>query len=430
MTSPNLPSFSMFNTTHAGQHGQFQPAPPSVVVSPRVHETLPTATMPAMTDPDMQRSLGELISHDHFEHYYLIIYSYLDTSAENWQRIVYIRAMKGEDAEVWLQHHRSIFDTPPPDIFNLIADLRHNKSWETSRAVILSRVKNSRQNHDRSLPRRPRRSRRVTSGSHLTPNTPYTPSTRSRSRDSHLRTSHSRPSLELSGSGYRQPGRRVEPDNFEESPTPAYTHVSTASASRTAPEGCRYHCSSRNCRKDFARQGDLENHLDKCHPELNTLFPLSNPRAYLRPVSQTIRHTGPDVFQDDPIALPVPGNGVVPNAMHSFHMSADMHTHTHTAAQIPSQAGDDACDTLSADTVRAMSRDVMGAIGQDIPRNVQTMIGSPFTSTGAQISHNPGYEVQHDLGDGDRGVFSVQNIANFSNFPDSYYENNPFMQGG
>ncbi|EXJ77673.1 hypothetical protein A1O3_09902 [Capronia epimyces CBS 606.96] len=386
-----------YNTIHAGATR----AP--VVIHPQPQGTLRMATVHPTTDPDVQRNLDCLISHQHFAHYFDIIHRYLSITDENWQRIVDIRNLKNGDVNVWIEHHRTILDNPPPDIFNLIADMRLNKSWETSRPAVLSQVHSAGQTQTLPFPRPPW-SRRVTPSLHLTP---HTPSTRSRSRDSNLPIGSSGPSMERTGSGYRRPNRRTEPDDDEESCAPAETHVSTANAGRIAPEGSRYHCSSRNCTRNYARQGDLENHLRQRHAELNTEFPLRNPHDYLRPTSQ-----------DGQQGVTVPENSTSPNLSHPFLEA----TNPRSPAPTSLQPGHEASDTINADTVLS---DVLGAVGEDISFNEQYYLGAPFPPTAHQAHSSPAYGVQHNFVNGDG-----QNIRIYPSTDYFSYQTDDYMQEG
>lgn len=53
-------------------------------------------------------------------------------------------------------------------------------------------------------------------------------------------------------------------------------------AGRTAPDGYKYPCPSRGCRKDYSKSGHLRNHINSNHPDFLRLHPEWKP--YYRPV--------------------------------------------------------------------------------------------------------------------------------------------------
>lgn len=154
-----------------------------------------------------------------------------------------------------------------------------------------------------------------------------------------------------------------ERDHVEESPSLADTHMSTTRASRTAPPGWEFYCPSKNCKRHYKRQGDLENHLQHYHAEMDIELPLRNPQLYLG-----------RVFQEDPSSLPAQEDCPLPNPADPL-----------TPAPRSSEADNYASDALSADTVLT---DVIGAVGQDIPPSVQHVIDDPSKHSVSEIQQH------------------------------------------
>lgn len=63
---------------------------------------------------------------------------------------------------------------------------------------------------------------------------------------------------------------------------PEQRQASKYEAGRTAPDGYKYSCPSRGCRKQYAKSGHLKNHINQNHPDFLRLHP--DWRPFYRPV--------------------------------------------------------------------------------------------------------------------------------------------------
>lgn len=231
---------------------------PNLVIPPQARNR-PEAlgTSPISTETD------RLITHPHFELYSPVSRDLLAAPDKDWCNFLIIR--RWFQAMSFGRHFASIYYTPPPDMINIIARIRSDKSWQGTRQDILIRVDNACPQPQSSWTTFDATRHRPPQGNHLIPDT-----ARSRSRGRQVRSPqsfmHGPPRPE-----YQSSSRGGGPSTAG-SPTPAEGHLAAANAVRTAPEGYLFYCPSQNCprsypRQGYTRQGHFENHMRVYHTE-------------------------------------------------------------------------------------------------------------------------------------------------------------------
>src|ERR1700753_1388469 len=112
-----------------------RPQPPHLGMPSHNHDHLET---PGMTTIFMKTD--ELTKNIHFEHYLPIILDYLKADNDDWHTVEYIRL--NIHSRLLQNHHSTVYDIPPPDIFSLLVQIRRDKSWNSMRQVVLTKVQN------------------------------------------------------------------------------------------------------------------------------------------------------------------------------------------------------------------------------------------------------------------------------------------------
>lgn len=225
----------------------------------------PTRPAPPVPVAGVQLLLKRLTENPNFDYYHRIIHNYLYASDEIWSTLLQARA---DPTGFFSNNHPSITQTPPQDIFEIISHIRNSANWRREKIEILNRVNSGK----RKQP--PHGSSNQPCLSARRPES--TPSPSLLRRVSQLRTEPNVPSIDY-----------TRPDNL--SLHVDSTHRDTNSISvdgrKTAPDGYRFFCPSRNCKNSYTRQGDYDNHIDQRHAELAQ----HNPHNSLRKISQGVK---------------------------------------------------------------------------------------------------------------------------------------------
>lgn len=208
----------------------------------------PTRPAPPVPVPGVQLLLKRLTENPNFDCYHRIIHNYLYVDDENWSILLKARA---DTTGFFSDNHPSIKQIPPQDIFEIISHIRNSANWGREKIEILNRVNSGR----RKQPQ------------HGSSNQPClsarrpesTPSPSLLRRVSQLRNESTVPSF-----GYTRP----DDFDFHVDSTHRDTNSISVDGRKTAPDGYRFYCPSRNCKNSYARQGDYDNHIGQRHAEL------------------------------------------------------------------------------------------------------------------------------------------------------------------
>ncbi|KAK5044946.1 hypothetical protein LTR84_010318 [Exophiala bonariae] len=218
-------------------------------------------TRPAPPVPDVQLLLKRLMENPNFDYYHQIIHDYLYADDHTWSILLLLR---DDPTGLFSTHHRSTTQTPPQDIFQIISEIRNSANWGREKSAIVNRVNSGKRKQpfnghpgfSHNYTRRPQ----------------FNPSL-SASRVSQLRNVSNVPSLDYTCSDNLS--------NYVESSNRDAGSISV-DGRKTAPDGWRFFCPSKNCKSTYARQGDYENHMDQRHAE----FGPHNPQDSLKRISQ------------------------------------------------------------------------------------------------------------------------------------------------
>lgn len=221
-------------------------------------------TRPAPPVPGVQLLLKRLTENPNFDYYHQIIHDYLYTDDHTWSILLFLRT---DPSGLFHTHHRSTTQTPPQDIFDIISQIRNSPNWGREKIEILNRVNSGRRKPPQNTPFR--QPYLFTHRPHLTP-------TPSASRVSQLRNASNISSFEYP--------RSDDLSHYADSIQKDTSSISV-DGRKTAPEGYRFCCPSRNCKQSYTRQGDYENHMDQKHAE----FGFHDPHDSLKRISQGIK---------------------------------------------------------------------------------------------------------------------------------------------
>lgn len=219
-------------------------------------------TRPAPPIPDNQLLLKRLTENPNFDYYQHIIHDYLYADDHVWSILLFLRT---DPTGLFHTHHRSATQTPPQDIFEIISHIRQSANWGREKIEILNRVNSGRRKPPQNLPfQQPYRS---VHRPHLTP-------TPSASRVSQLRNASNVSSFDYP--------RSDDLSQYTDSIQKDTSSIISVDGRKTAPDGYRFYCPSRNCKLSYARQGDYENHMDQKHAE----YEPHDPHDSLKPIPQ------------------------------------------------------------------------------------------------------------------------------------------------
>ncbi|KIX04960.1 uncharacterized protein Z518_05832 [Rhinocladiella mackenziei CBS 650.93] len=240
-----------------------------------------------MVEQEIQSFLVKLFQERDSRHYYDKIRDCLKMDDRCWKKLCDLRG----DCELYpflRKHHQSIHDSPSPRIFEILVQIRLCKSWARHRGGVIDLI-------DQTIGPTPHTSQTPSHASvtHLTPGS--APSIRSNSHESKSRFPLYDPSP--ANLSVRPPdhGRH---DGSPSSTNDLFAAVPTnnGNGGRTAPEGHRFCCPSKNCKKNYSRQGDYENHMQSSHNE----WPPHDPQNHLRKISHTGQLSA-DVVEEQPL---------------------------------------------------------------------------------------------------------------------------------
>ncbi|KIW67630.1 hypothetical protein PV04_06867 [Phialophora macrospora] len=260
---PNHPGHSSIAQAHGRQ---------------RPHLAIPTGDQDHVDTSQVNSiftKLEELLAHTCFQHYSSIIQDLFEADHQHWHILCFLRLQS--PCALFQRHHTSIYYNPPPDLFDLVAQIREDKSWQTQGPKVLARLGSVRRLSGSSWP--------DSRGSGLSPYqaTHLTPATRSVHSASRESQSLVPPGIQYGrvGSGYQCSSQGAGSSVAAGSPTPTEGYISVGNAGRTAPPGHCFYCPSRNCsrsypRKGYTRQGHYENHMQTRHAEWPTHDPLTS----------------------------------------------------------------------------------------------------------------------------------------------------------
>lgn len=351
-----------------------------------------------------------LIAHPHFELYSPISRDLLAATDQHWYIFLILRSML--QATFFGRHYASVYYTPPPDIFNIIAHIRNDGSWQNTRREILIRIDHACQQSRSSRTMSDGSRHRPPQGDHLTPDT-----ARSRSRPSQVRSSQSHQQGQPR-SEYQTSSLGGGPSTAG-SPTPAEGHLAAFNAGRTAPDGHLFYCPSKNCRRSYprqgyTRQGHYENHMRDCHAEWESHDSFKSLREI---PGQEHAHAADQ--SGDPMTL---GDSALPMTPQPIFANSTPHT------PIPSSDLDAEYLSLHPDTVFEHIIQSAGTEPQiSVPlfglleETLSTMT-FPTNLTGVPQS-------QYDAAEGQHHLFQTPSSQTSSNLNHSYWSPDSFMDG-
>ncbi|KIW82605.1 hypothetical protein Z517_05632 [Fonsecaea pedrosoi CBS 271.37] len=222
-----------------------------------------------------------LTRHQHFLLYSHIIHALLLADECELSMLKSIR--QRARSPLFRQFFGNVYYTPPQEIFCLILQIRADKSWDTMKQEVLMQVNNARPHSESPITNLPRSSHACTG--------PASIPTYTRSRGDPFHPPLG-PQQTQPGFVTQHPGRVAGgPSRTAGSPSSTEDHSTTANLGRTAPPGQRFFCPSKNCKKNYARQGHYENHLERCHAEIGP----HNPADSLRIVYSTGQPSADDM---------------------------------------------------------------------------------------------------------------------------------------
>ncbi|KAK4942086.1 hypothetical protein LTR10_018122 [Elasticomyces elasticus] len=256
------------------------PYPTLNIPDPDQGEETPRSHFNIVADTDVEILLSQLQRHQHFDDYFPLIQAYLCANEEDYRILFHLRNLLGRRLEFWRQHHPTSYYGPPPDIFDMITQMRQSKSWDNDKNKVIARV------HSARKPNRPshavqRGSQRDPQDVHLSPSSAAHP----QSRGPLSRSASARSSWHHYGANFQQhPSLQTESSYGGRGDTPVSVDAPSSATNglRVAPPGSRFWCPFPNCEKHYWRQGDFTNHLSKSHGHLG----ISNVQTYLRPAPE------------------------------------------------------------------------------------------------------------------------------------------------
>lgn len=369
-------------------------------------------TPDSSVNPQTQSTLDRLINHKCFGHYFPIIHDCFDADERTWSLLLFLRT-SNRGSELFIKHHRTIYDSPPPDIFEMITQIRTDKSWPTTKQGVLLRMNSASRQSRSSWPASYGSAHTSASGIHLTP---ASASARSRSRESQSRYS-SAPGVDQPSSPYTQSSHRTE-SNYGDKPTPAegHSHLPVLGAGRTAPKGYRFVCPSQNCRKPYSRVGDYNNHMRQWHAE----WPAHDAQYSLCRMRQDANLV-PEA-SDEHGDMAVSANTTSPTTPQPRFATARPHTPAPISPEPPN-------DPISTPYPDAVFSEVVGAMGQDIPFPIQHFIDATISPPASQSNYTP-YGVHFNFPDGQNPFFPTQQNQPHTNPNQPYFSSDSFMEGG
>ncbi|KAI1629462.1 hypothetical protein EDD37DRAFT_52068 [Exophiala viscosa] len=276
----------MFNTPAHYRSGRSN-LPTLNIPQPGQNEQTPRSHSDIVIGIDVETLLNQLQRHPYFDHYLPVTEAYLRVDDEDYRVvlsvILYLRNLPGRRLAFWRHYHPTIYYTLPPDLFDMITQMRQCKSWNRDKGKVIALLNSARTLNDPAQAVTAD-SRRGDCGTHLSPAS----ATRSPSRESLLRPASAQSSWESSGVNLHQsPSFQAESICSGGEGTPASTNAAGPSrhGSRKAPRGFRFWCPYSNCKKrkkHYLRQGDFENHLENVHGQLG----IPNVQTHLHPAPE------------------------------------------------------------------------------------------------------------------------------------------------